>query len=98
MPAEKAPGPDGFSLLFYQKCWSCIKKEVVEAFNSLFSLRERGFGSLNQALVVLIPKKVDAVDMRDFRPISLVHSFGKIYSKLLADRLGVRMGDLVADN
>jgi hypothetical protein len=47
MPADKAPGPDGFSLLFYQKCWNYIKKEVVDAINSLFFLHDRGFGSLN---------------------------------------------------
>jgi hypothetical protein len=38
------------------------------------------------------------VEMRDFRPISLVHSFDKIFSNFLASRLGYRMHDLVAIN
>lgn len=25
MPAEKAPGPDGFNGTFYKKCWHLIK-------------------------------------------------------------------------
>jgi hypothetical protein len=98
MPTDKAPGPAGFSLNFYHKCWAIIKKEVVDALNCLFSCRGRGFNSLNQALVVLHSKKNEAVEMRDFRPISLVHSFGKIFSKLLASRLAPRMPELVAIN
>ncbi|KAM0823401.1 hypothetical protein ACQ4PT_070893 [Festuca glaucescens] len=98
MPADKAPGPDGFSLNFYHKCWDIIRKDVVDALNCLFFCRDRGFNSLNQALVFLLSKKDVSVEMRDFRPISLVHSFGKIFSKLLASRLGHRMPDLVAIN
>jgi hypothetical protein len=41
MPTDKAPGPDGFSLNFYHKCWAIIKKEVVDALNCLFSCRGR---------------------------------------------------------
>ena len=73
-------------------------RSVVEALNALYFRRDRGFSSLNQALVVLLPKKDEAVEMRDFRPISLVHSFGKIFSKLLASRLGPRMHELVGLN
>ena len=60
--------------------------------------RSRGLNSLNQALIVLLLKKDEAVEMRDFTPISLVHSFGKIFSKLLASRLGPRIHDLVGLN
>ena len=43
--------------------------------------------SLNATFIALIPKKVDAVNVRDFRPISLVGSIYKVISKLLANRL-----------
>ena len=39
---------------------------------------------LNALFLALIPKKVDAVEVKDFRPISLVGGIYKIISKVLA--------------
>jgi hypothetical protein len=58
----------------------------------------RGFGKLNRALITLIPKKPDADSVGDFRPISLVHSFSKLFSKILANRLRPRLPELVSTN
>jgi hypothetical protein len=38
------------------------------------------------------------VDLKEFRPISLVHSFAKLVAKLLAIRLSPRMPELVSGN
>ncbi|XP_059441980.1 E4 SUMO-protein ligase PIAL1-like [Corylus avellana] len=48
--------------------------------------------SLNATFISLIPKKVDAVEMKDFRPISLVGGVYKIFSKVLAFRLRTVLG------
>jgi hypothetical protein len=37
--------------------------------------------------VSLIPKKKEADMAKDFRPLSLVHSFAKLITKILANRL-----------
>ena len=29
---DKAPGPNGFSMAFFQSCWSVLKKEIMEVF------------------------------------------------------------------
>jgi hypothetical protein len=58
----------------------------------------RGFARLNRALITLIPKKQDAVEIGDYRPISLVHSFAKLFSKVVANRLRLRLGDIVSTN
>ena len=52
---EKAPGPDGFSIAFFQHCWSIVNGEVMGLFSEFHS---RGvFGkSLNATLISLIPK------------------------------------------
>jgi hypothetical protein len=49
----------------------------------------RGLGLLNAAYITLIPKKKDVLAAKDFRPISLVHSFGKLLSKILANPLAL---------
>lgn len=32
MDEAKAPGPDGFSMLFYQECWESIKEDLMKVF------------------------------------------------------------------
>jgi hypothetical protein len=38
IPAEKAPGPDGFKGGFYKTCWTIIKTDLVGAIQQLFDL------------------------------------------------------------
>lgn len=72
MPADRAPGPDGFIGLFFQKAWSTIKGDLLAAIHHLFLGNGRGFGRLNQALITLIPKKAGACRVGDFPS----HQFG----------------------
>jgi hypothetical protein len=32
MNCDKAPGPDGFSIAFFQDCWDVIKKDIMGVF------------------------------------------------------------------
>jgi hypothetical protein len=43
----------------------------------------------------MIPKTTEVASLKDYRPISLVHSLGKLLSKLLANRLATMLGELV---
>lgn len=43
-------------------------------------------------------KKPDAAGPQDFRPISLIHSFPKLISKMLANRLSPRLDELIQRN
>ena len=92
---DKAPGPDGFPARFYVACWPIIKGDIMEAFQAFGRQDFRGLTSINCALISLFPKKPDALDVRDFRPISLIHGFPKLVAKVLALRLAVRIPDLV---
>lgn len=53
---------------------------------------------LNSAFLTLIPKKTDAFAAGDFRPISLIHSFAKLVTKIIANRLTFHLNKLVATN
>lgn len=33
MEGDKAPGPDGFTMAFFQKCWSVVEKDVMAFFD-----------------------------------------------------------------
>jgi len=78
-------------------CWETIKDDVTAAINNLFQLNSQGFELMNSANIVLLPKKEDALRITDYRPISLIHSFAKIFSKLLANRLAPLLNSLVSN-
>jgi hypothetical protein len=86
MNGDKAPGPDGFSLAFIKACWVVLKEDIMAVFQEFHS-KGSFEKSLNATFISLIPKKVGAVDLKDFRPISLVGAVYKILSKVLANRL-----------
>jgi hypothetical protein len=98
LPPDRAPGPDGFVGAFYQRAWQIIKPDIMAALLKLYVGDGRGFNKLNKALITLIPKKPDASQICDYRPISLVHSFSKLFSKLLANRLRPKLAELVSAN
>lgn len=54
--------------------------------------------SLNNAYIILLPKIQTPKEAKDYRPITLVHSFAKLISKLLANRLAPHLHALVGRN
>ena len=51
--------------------------------------------SLNSTFILMVPKKEEAHDFKDFRPISLVGSLYKLVANVLANRLKKVMSRLV---
>jgi hypothetical protein len=96
LPSDKAPGRDGFTGNFYKACWTIIKTDVMAAISSVWSRKFGNFNLLNSAYIILLPKREEAESVKDYRPISLVHSFAKLVTKLLANRLAGRLNDLVS--
>ena len=78
--SHKAPGPDGFIGAFYKTSWEVIKEDLLAAVNYFFNMHDQHFNLLNNAHIVLLPKKEDAQQVGDFRPISLSHSAAKLIS------------------
>lgn len=87
MPKNKAPGPNGFTGLFFKSCWNIIKSDVIAAVNAFYNTRCKDLNLVNSANIALIPKKEGAESIKDFSPISLIHAIAKIISKILAIRL-----------
>ena len=90
------PGPDGFTSDFYKHCWEIIKPDVLAAFHAFYIHHNGALEHLNRAQVVLIPKKEIATEPKDFRPISLIHSFAKLLTKVMANRLAMYIDKLTS--
>ncbi|KAE8813727.1 hypothetical protein D1007_09235 [Hordeum vulgare] len=96
MPTDKALGTDGFLGVFYRVCWEIIKADLLAIFQRIFNLNSRSLHKINDALIVLIPKKKDPTKIGDYRPISVIHSLMKLITKVLARRLAPRLPSLIS--
>jgi hypothetical protein len=95
MDRDKAPGPDGFSMAFFQDCWEVVKADFMAVFEE-FHARGKFVKSINSTFISLIPKTQGAKEVKDFRPISLVGGFYKIISKVLANRMRKVMDKIIS--
>jgi hypothetical protein len=66
------------------------------AISAVWSRKFCNFSNLNSVYITLIPKVEGADQIKDFRPISLVHSFAKLVTKLLANRLATKLQEMVS--
>lgn len=64
MCKDKAPGPDGFSLAFFQECWDTVKDDVMRVFHE-FHLCHKFEKSLNATFIALILKIMGAIELKD---------------------------------
>ena len=80
---------------FYHHCKKVVEKDVLVVFEEFFQ-HCKFEKSLNATFIALIPKKNDASNIRDFRPISLVGSVYKILAKVLANRLKMVLDQLIS--
>lgn len=97
MPGNKSPGPDGYKSEFFKESWSIVGHDVVIAVQSFF---DKGFlpKGINATILALIPKKKEAREMKDYRPISCCNVLYKVISKLLANRLKTVLPKFISSN
>ncbi|XP_043815337.1 uncharacterized protein LOC122724442 [Manihot esculenta] len=97
MDPNKAPGLDGLNPAFFQKYWPIIGVDVCNICR-LWLARGTIPSEISSALIVLIPKCVNPVDVKDFRPIALYNVIYKILSKALANRLKRVLHKIISPN
>jgi hypothetical protein len=95
---DMAPGPHGFMGRFLQVTWLIIRADIMAAFDAFWHLDIRNIHNVNDALLVLFPKSIQAITVKEFRAISLIHVIGKLVSKVLSNRLASRLSKLVRVN
>ncbi|XP_026431947.1 uncharacterized protein LOC113329197 [Papaver somniferum] len=92
---DMAPGPDGFPIMFFQKCWHFIKEDIMGTVNEFCTT-----GTINpkhnSTFITLVPKKDHIETIKDCRPICLLTSVYKIIAKVLSTKLKLVMDKLIS--
>ncbi|WVZ53557.1 LOW QUALITY PROTEIN: hypothetical protein U9M48_004480 [Paspalum notatum var. saurae] len=83
---NKAPGPDGFPLEFYQVFWNVIKTDLMALFDE-FHKGNLALNRLNFGNITLIPKVGDASKIQQYRPICLLNVSFKNFTKVATNRI-----------
>ena len=85
MKHNKAPGPDGFPVEFYQVCWILIKNDLMALFRD-FHNGELPLFSLNFGIITLLPKLREVKMIQQYIPICMLNVSFKIFTKVMASR------------
>lgn len=86
LQGDKSPGPDDFPMLFFQKEWKLVGKDVYDSIKEFFSAKIM-LKETSSTFLCLILKKIATDSLDQFRPISLCNLIYKIISKVLTLRL-----------
>ena len=86
MATNKAAGPDGFNVEFYQKHWDIVKKDLFGLLQD-FQEGRLDVGRLNYGVITLVPKGKDADKIQKFRPICLLNVTLNFLTKVLVNKL-----------
>ncbi|TYG40891.1 hypothetical protein ES288_D12G130400v1 [Gossypium darwinii] len=80
MNPNKAPGIDGLSGNFFKHHWEIVGKDTIQTCLDVLN-GEKDISSLNDTMIILIPKIRDPCEITNYRPISLCRFVYKIISK-----------------
>lgn len=93
----KTLGPDGMSVIFYQKYWSIVGNGVTNLVLNVLNGR-MPIAELNKTNIALILKTGNPKRMTEFRQISLCNMVYKIISKTFANRLKPLLFQIITEN
>lgn len=84
---KKSPGPDGLTYEFYLTNYDIIKSDLLQLYNLYLSGRSVPPKEFTDGIITLIPKNGDLTDLDNHRPISLLNTDYKIFTKIICNRI-----------
>ncbi|XP_021996242.2 uncharacterized protein LOC110893442 [Helianthus annuus] len=94
---NKAPGPDGYTSIFFKKSWDVIGNDICSAVRDFFDNGSL-LTQLNHTIISLIPKVSTPALITDYRPISCCNTLYKCISKIITNRIKEGLGDIFSIN
>ncbi|GJX20498.1 protein LAZ1 [Tanacetum coccineum] len=83
---DRAPGPDGYTFVFFKKGWDIVGDDICNAVHDFFSngllLKE-----INHTFLALIPKVSTPLKVNDYWSISCCNVIYKCISKIITNRI-----------
>lgn len=95
MKKGTAPGPDGFTVDFYQAGWHFLGSEI-HALVEESRINQKVWPAINSTFYALIHKGENLEDANGFRPIALCNVIYKIITSLIAKRLKPLLDKLIS--
>jgi len=98
MNPGKSPGNDGLTVGLFKALWAALKDPYYLSLREGIEKGQMGT-SQRQSVIRLIQKKdKDPLELRNWRPISLMNVDAKIYAKALADRITPLLPQIISDS
>ncbi|XP_021851011.1 uncharacterized protein [Spinacia oleracea] len=97
IPSNKALELDGYNSHFFKAAWDTIKHDVHAAVAEFFRTGKM-LKEINVTSITLVPKVSVPATVGDFRPIACCSVLYKCISKLLCERLGAVLPDIISQN
>ncbi|CAN1128627.1 Transposon TX1 uncharacterized 149 kDa protein [Linum perenne] len=92
---DKSPRPDGFTSEFFKNSWSLVRGDVVLVVQTFFR-NGKLHRSVNSAILSLIPKKINASNIKEYRPIACCNVLYKCITKTLAARIAICLSEVIS--
>lgn len=92
---NKTPGGDGLPVELYLALWEVIGHDLLEVYNELLDNGKMP-ASLREGVITLIyKKKGDRLDIKNWRPITLLGVDYKLLAKVMANRLKTVIAEVI---
>ena len=97
MNINKAPGIDGLTVEFFKEFWVEIQDLVLDSFNESYTKGKLSYLQ-RKGVITLLFKGGDAMELGNWRPITLLNTDYKILATVLANRLQKVLTHLISED